>query len=449
MADRPLPRRDPRDRGGEMSERLVRISVALGRFLRYDDRCVCGKDGWVSLDTALRVLYRMGLDTTEDDVLEVVHKSYTKNRPRFEKSDSKFQGGILIRAAERDYYRDRRPRNDRQRQRGDDRDRHSGVGGRGGGMGSGGYPSAGSGAGWQRDDVREDRAWPPAQAATEDFAHMRQQQEHARAAGPAGYGGSSSSSRRDIFSGPSGDDPWTGGADPWTSGRGGGGEKDATWRIWEGQLSWCAPELEIDPDLRGVDVTTKDDGRKIRIDNVWGTLHGDSEIRFDDGDIFERMPEEQAAGSSRSSAATDIGQEAAAPRDSDVGKPDPGASGHACAGDGAQDAARPEAAAPRDSNVGRPDTGASGYACAGDGAQAAACPDAEAHEPGYVAHRALAAFDATDWGAEYISFAKGELLFALPGFEQDGWAYGMNYDGTKKGWFPPLFAKREPPPPPC
>jgi len=89
-----LPRVDSRDQG-DLCEELRPLSVALALFLRYDARRrrLCDEDGWMSVEQALNELRvgRRPVQGTENDVRRVVNQSYSKDRPRFELQE---QGGI-------------------------------------------------------------------------------------------------------------------------------------------------------------------------------------------------------------------------------------------------------------------------------------------------------------------------------------------------------------------
>jgi len=63
---------------------------------------------------------------------------------------------------------------------------------------------------------------------------------------------------------------------------------------------------------------------------------------------------------------------------------------------------------------------------------------------------AVAAFQGTESGPEYISFQAGDHVVKLPcpdGIEAEGWFYGWTLndrsgDEIAKGWFPPSFWQR-------
>ena len=54
---------------------------------------------------------------------------------------------------------------------------------------------------------------------------------------------------------------------------------------------------------------------------------------------------------------------------------------------------------------------------------------------------ALASFDGTEYGAEYLSFSNGQRLRRFLDSEEDGWAKGMvaHNDSNDVGWFPAVF----------
>jgi len=95
--------------GGDCPERLRKASYEMAIFLRY--QAIKNRDadheGWVRLSTLTSKLSKKNIFVSEDDILQVVRTSYTRDRPRFEQRQSGNQ--ITVRAVDGESYRNRRP----------------------------------------------------------------------------------------------------------------------------------------------------------------------------------------------------------------------------------------------------------------------------------------------------------------------------------------------------
>lgn len=60
------------------------------------------------------------------------------------------------------------------------------------------------------------------------------------------------------------------------------------------------------------------------------------------------------------------------------------------------------------------------------------------HEAGWKDMRVKEDWDAAEFGDQYLSLEKGELLCVSPE-RQEGWAYACSYQRERKGWFPPSY----------
>ena len=412
MANCPLPRWDPRDQSGDMSDMEIRMSMAMSKFLRHID--------WASMDNVLVMLQYEGFsDVTKIGVLAVIEKSYSKDRPRFENVQDK--GGVQ-------WIRSTRTRSDQHRRHreGPPRPRHgdSGTGGKGGYN----YDSSARSS-------QGDRQWD---------------------SGKGGKGGCQGDRQWDSGKGGNGGYNYDSSAGDWSAHtwrqitlRDGSslmavGDNrdtrffDGTWKkidedeptchIEDGQWIWFLEEL---PYQRIVEVIVDSNGTQIWVENMLGTLRGT--MMHLGGDMYERVQEEQAAGSRSSAAVSDATALATAP------PPEPSPEPANKQGVGNKEAG------PWDGNDAQ--------------TQAAAVLSLKG-DSGYVVYRALQTFPATDGPSldmgngkgdplceAYISLVEGELFFARLGSAhadaaQCEWTYGMKACSKGKGWFPTRFAKR-------
>mmetsp|Transcript_76100 Transcript_76100/g.213375 ORF Transcript_76100/g.213375 Transcript_76100/m.213375 type:complete len:177 (-) Transcript_76100:122-652(-) len=171
----------------------------------------------------------------------------------------------------------------------------------------------------------------------------------------------------------------------------------------------------------------------ITLDGVSGSLTATGDLRWSDGDIWRRSAgwrnsAAAAAANASGDEGNDAGGGAAEREEATVAAP---AVGAAAAAEDAKEA---------------DDAGEVADASGARDAAPHGGPSEDAWQPGMTQareERALGDWDASEYGLEYLSITKGELLQVQhdEGGESSGWAYGYSMQRGVYGWFPPTFSK--------